>query len=102
MDLALAYSLGAGRKPDATCKLRLDECAGSRWDFIVACCNALTASTACGVTDRWFTPHFSVFACFCTGRWTAEVLCPVATQPVWPACCVDTPDRSSSSLSRAV
>ena len=30
VDLALAYSLGAGRKPDATCKFRLDECAGSR------------------------------------------------------------------------
>ena len=32
--LALAYSLGTGRKPDASCKFKLDECAGSaamRW-----------------------------------------------------------------------
>ena len=59
VDLALGYSLGAGRKPDATCKFRL---AGSRGDFMVGCSDALAASAACGVTDRWFTPHFSVFA----------------------------------------
>ena len=45
---------------------------------------------------------FSVFASFCISRWTAEVSCPVATQPVWPACWTGTPGRSSSSLSRAV
>ena len=28
--------------------------------------------------------------------------CPIATQPVWPACWIDTPDRSSSSSSKAV
>ena len=102
VDLALAYSLGAGGKPDAACKFRLDECAGSRRDFIVGCSNALAASTACRVTDRWFTPHFSVFASVRIKNWTAEVSCPVATQPVWPACWIDTPDWSSSSLSRAV
>ena len=102
VDLALAYSLGAGSKPDATCKFRLDECAGSRRDFIVGCSNALAASAACRVRDRWSTPTFSVFASFCIGSWTAEVSCPVATQPVWPACWIDTPERSSSSLSRAV
>ena len=94
VDLALAHLLGAGRKPDATCKFRLDECVGSRTDFNVGCPNALAASTACRVTDRWFTPHFSVVV-----GWTAEVSCPVATQPVWPACWIDTPDRSSSSSS---
>ena len=60
VDLALAFSLGAGRRPDATCKFRLDECAGSRGDFIVGCFIALAASTACRVTDG-FTPHF----CLC-------------------------------------
>ena len=29
VDLALACSLGAERKPDATCKFRLDECVGT-------------------------------------------------------------------------
>ena len=52
VDLALAYSLGAGRKPDATCKVKREDCLGSRRDFIVSCPNALAASTACFVTDR--------------------------------------------------
>ena len=46
VDLALAYSLRAGSKPYATCKFSLDECAGSRWDFMVGCPNAQAASTA--------------------------------------------------------
>ena len=41
VDLALASSLGAGRKPDATCKFRRDECAGSRRDFTGGCASAL-------------------------------------------------------------
>ena len=38
VDLALAYSVGAGMQPDMTCKFKLDECAGSRRDFVVALC----------------------------------------------------------------
>ena len=87
VDLALAYSLGAGLTPDAA----------SRRDFFVGCPNALAASHACYVTDRWFTPHFSVLARFRTDAWMADVACPVVCQPVWPACWLDTPDRSSSS-----
>ena len=34
-------------------------------DEMGGCPNALAASTACGVTERWFTPHFSVLADFC-------------------------------------
>ena len=94
VDLASAYSLAAGRKPDATCKFELDECAGSRRDFIVGCPDAFAA---CGVTERWFTPHFSIVADFCIDRWTAEVACPVPSQPVWTASWIDSPDRSSSS-----
>ena len=75
---------------------------GSRRDFIVCCPNALAASDACFVTDRWFTPHFSVFARFCIDAWMADVACPVVCQPVWPACWIDTPDRSSSSVARVV
>ena len=101
-DLALAYSVGAGREPDATCRFLLDECAGSRRDFVVACPNALPASTASRVTDRRFSPPFSIFAECDIRQWTAEVSCPRVTQPVWPACWVDTLDRSSSSTSTAV
>ena len=35
VDLALAYSLGEGKRPAATCKFKLDECSGSRRDFIL-------------------------------------------------------------------
>ena len=45
--------------------------------------------------------YCSVVADFRISRWTAEVACPVPSQPVWPAC-FDTPERSSSSASRAV
>ena len=38
VDLALAYSPGACRKPDAYCKFRLEDCVGSRRDFILGCC----------------------------------------------------------------
>ena len=41
VDLALAYSLGEGRRLDATCKFRLEDCVGSRRDFIFGCSNAL-------------------------------------------------------------
>ena len=101
-DLALAFSPGAGKEPDATCRFKLDDCAGTRRDFIVACPDALAASSACWVTDRWFLKHFSVVAEFSIRRWTAGVSCPIVTQLVWPACWIDTPDRSSSSSSKAV
>ena len=55
VDLALAHSVGAGKEPDAICRFKLDECAGSRRDCVVACPIALAASTACWVTDRWFS-----------------------------------------------
>ena len=69
---------------------------------MVGCPNALAASHACDVTDRWFSHHFSVLARFRIDAWMAEVSCPVACQPLWPACWLDTPDRSSSSSSRVV
>ena len=47
-------------------------------------------------------PHFSVLARFRIDAWMADVSCPVACQPLLPACWVDTPDRSSSSSSRLV
>ena len=102
VDLALAYSLGAGLAPDATCRFSREGGTGSRRDFFVACPAALAASQSCYVTDRWFTPHFSVLARFRIGAWMADVACPVACQPLWPACWLDTPDRSSSSSTRSV
>ena len=35
VDLALASSVGASKEPDTTCKFQLDECAGSRREFVV-------------------------------------------------------------------
>ena len=64
VDLALAYSLGAGIAPDATCRFSREDGTGSRGDFFVGCRGALAASHACYVTDRCFTPHFSVLARF--------------------------------------
>ena len=86
VDLALAYSLGAGLVPDAICRFSREEGTGSRRDFFVGCPGALAASQACYVTDRWFTPHFSVFARFCIGAWMAAVALTIACQPIWPAC----------------
>ena len=76
--------------------------AGFCRDFLVGCPGVLAAAQACYVTDRWFTPHFSVLARFRIDAWMADVSCPVACQPLWPACWLDTPDRSSSSSSRIV
>ena len=102
VDLALAHSLCAGILPDNTCTFNRGDGSGSRRDFFVGCPNALAASQACCVTDRWFTPHFSILARFRIDAWMADVSCPIACQPLWPACWLDTPDRSSSSSSRVV
>ena len=90
VDLALACSLGEGKRPGATCRFRLDDCAGSRRDFIMGCSDALAASTVCKITDLLFLPHFSVFSSFSIDRWSAEVSCPIDSQPLWPACWIDT------------
>ena len=62
----------------------------------------LAASQACCVTDRWFTPHFSVIARFRIDAWMADVACPIACQPIWPACWLDITEKSSSSSTRIV
>ena len=59
VDLALAYSLGAGIAPDVTRRFSREDGTGSRRDFFVGCPRALAASQACYVTDRWFTSLFS-------------------------------------------
>ena len=63
VDLALAYSLGAGVAPDVTCRFSRKDGTGSRRDFFVGCPGALAASQACYVTDRWFTPHLGCLGC---------------------------------------
>ena len=52
VDLALAFSRGAGTAPAATCRFHLDGGGGTRGDFVVGCPDALAASDACFVTDR--------------------------------------------------
>ena len=102
VDLALAYSLGEGNRPAANCKFKLDECSGSRRDFILGCFGAVAASSACRVTVRWFPPHFPLIFTFGIDGWSAEVFCPIVSQPLWPACWINTSDRSVSSVPRAV
>ena len=85
VDLVLASSRGAGAAPAATCRFNLEGGAGTRGDFLVGCPNALAASDAWFVTDRWFTSHLSVFARFRIDAWMADVACPVVCHPVWPA-----------------
>ena len=81
---------------------KLDECAGSRRDFVVARSNWLAASTACQVRDRWFAPHIFIFAEFNIPQGVAEVSFPGVTHLVWPACWVDAPNRSASSAAGMV
>ena len=64
VDLALAYSLGAGVAPDVTCRFSQEVGTGSRRDFFVGCLGALAASEACFVTDRWFTLIFRFLLAF--------------------------------------
>ena len=73
VDLALAYSLGAGVEPVGTCKFKREDCVGSRSHFVVRCPNALAASNACFVSDWWFTPRFSVVARFDIDGWSLSL-----------------------------
>ena len=88
VDLALTFSLGEGKRPAATCKVKLDDCSGTRGDFIFGCFDALAASTACKVTDRWFPPHFSLFSTFGADEWSGRVLLPHCF-PASVACMLD-------------
>ena len=46
--------------------------------------------------------HSSFFARFRIDAWMADVACPIACQPIWPACWLDIPDKSSSSSPRLI
>ena len=68
VDLALAYSVGSGVEPDMTCQFEQDKRTSSWRDFVIAFPDALAASRSCRVlTDRWFSPHFSVLSDFRCG-----------------------------------
>ena len=76
---------------------------GSRRDFLLVCPVALAAVSACYVSpDRWFTPHFSVCAEFSLSSWDAIVDRARTHSPLWPACWLQSPDRSRSSTSPEV
>ena len=65
IDIERAFAFGRGVPPSSTCQFQLDEDKGSRRDFLLACPIALAAASACYVLpDRWFTPHFAVYAEF--------------------------------------
>ena len=49
---------------------------------ILSWVDAFAASTACRVTDRWFPPHFSLFSTFGIDGSSADVSCPIVSQPL--------------------
>ena len=103
IDLERAFATGRGVAPSRTCHFQLDEDKDSRRDFLLACPIALAAATACSVLpDRWFTPHFAVYAEFALSAWDATVDRARVYSPLWPACWLDCPDRSRRSPSHAV
>ena len=74
IDLEQAFATGRGVAPSCTCQFQLDEDKGSRREFVLACPIAMAATTACRVLpDRWFIPHFSVYAEFSLSAWDATV-----------------------------
>ena len=50
VDLPLAYSQGAGRAPDVTCRFSREEGTGSRRDFFVGCPGALALFSTCSLS----------------------------------------------------
>ena len=67
----------------------------------MTCRFKLAASSACRVTDRWFSPHFSLLSLtFIAGLWRYLVLGPLSLYGLlaW----VDTLGRSASSASKVV
>ena len=103
VDLERAFAFGRGVPPSSSCQFHPDEDKGSRGDFLLACPIALAAATACYVLpDRWFTPHFAVYAEFSLSAWDATVDRARTHSPLWPASWLQCPDRSRSSTSREV
>ena len=103
VELERAFAFGRGVPPSSTCQFQLDEDKGSRRDFLLACPIALAAASACYVLpDRWFTPHFAVYAEFSLSAWDATVDRARTYFPLWPACWLQRPDRSRSSASQEV
>ena len=103
VDLERAFAIGRGVPPSSTCQVQRDEDKGSRRDFLLACPIALAAASACYVLpDRWFTPHFAVYAEFSLSAWDATVDRARTYFPLWPACWLQCTDRSRSSASQEV
>ena len=103
IDLERAFAFGRGVHPSSTYQFQLDEDKGSRRGFLLACPIALAAATACSVLpDRWFTPHFAVYAEFALSAWDATVDRARTHSSLWPACWLQCPDRSRSSQSHEV
>ena len=102
VDLALAYSLGAGLAPDVTCRFNREEGTGSRRDFlwVVPVLLLLLTLVVLLIGVLLLTFQYLLAFVLVPGWLTLPVLLYVSL--FWPACWVNTPDRSSSSSSRAV
>ena len=73
-----------------TCKFKLDECSGSKQVLMPQLLLAPVRFLQKGLSE------------FNVRRWTVVVFCPRALQPIWPACSLDSPDKSVNSLVKAV
>ena len=103
IDLEQAFATGRVVAPSRTCQFQLDEDKGSRKDFVLACPIAMAAAAACRVLpDRWFVPHFAVFAESALSAWDATVERARVYSRLWPACWLTCSDRSRRSPSHAV
>ena len=101
IDLEQAFATGRGNTPSRTCQFQLDEDKGSRGDFVLACPIAMAAAAACRVLpDRWFIPHFAVYAEFALSAWDATVERTRVYSPLWPACWLTCSERHGSSFAK--
>ena len=102
VDLAVACSLGRRSglllPASSSWMIVLDLAGILSWVVPVRLLLPLLAGSRIG----GFLPHFCLLSTFGIDGWSAEVSCPIVSQPLWPACWIHTPDRSSSSVSRAV
>ena len=100
--VALAYSLGAGVAPDVTCRFSRRMVLVHVGISLLAVLVLLLLLKPVMLLIGGSLFIFRLVARFRIDAWMADVACPIACQPIWPACWMDTPDRSSSSPTRIV
>ena len=102
VDLALAYSLGleGSRTQFASSSVRIIWVLGGILLSVVLM-RWLRLMLALALTGGSLLISQCLLALILMGG-RPDIACPQVCQPVWPACRIDTPDRSSSSVARVV